>query len=256
MSVTAPETTPGSGDLAGARVVVSGAARGIGAAVAERFAAAGSRVAILDRLADAGRATAVRLDASFVEVDLAEPGAAGSALEAAIAELHGIDVLVNVAGVLLLKPLLETTPADWDAVMAVNARAVLGTMQAAGRAMIAGGTGGRIVNIASMAAEKGGANEGAYAASKSAVLALTRAAALEWGCHGIRVNAVCPGYVPTEMGAATRSEADVAAWCARSPLGRLGTPDDVASAVVFLASTEAGYLTGQVLDVSGGMMLH
>jgi 3-oxoacyl-[acyl-carrier protein] reductase len=256
MTVTAAETAPGTGGLAGARVVVSGAARGIGAAIAERFAAAGSRVAILDRLADEGRATASRLDASFVEVDLSEPSTAGAAVEAAVDRLEGIDVLVNVAGILLLKPLLETTPADWDAVMAVNARSMLCTMQVAARSMIDAGSGGSIVNLASMAAKTGGANEGAYAASKAAVLALTRAAALEWGCHGIRVNAVCPGYVPTEMGAGTRTEADVAAWCARSPLGRLGTPEDVAGAVVFLASPDAAYLTGQVLDVSGGMMLH
>jgi NAD(P)-dependent dehydrogenase (short-subunit alcohol dehydrogenase family) len=256
MTATAPETASGSRDLAGARVVVSGAARGIGAAVAERFVAEGSRVAILDRLADAGRATADRLDASFVEVDLAEPGAARAAVDTAIAELGGIDVLVNVAGILLLKPLLETTPADWDAVMAVNARATLATMQAAARAMIDAGRAGRIVNLASMAAETGGENEGAYAASKAAVLALTRAAALEWGRHGIRVNAVCPGYVPTQMGAATRTEDEVTAWSSRSPLGRLGTPADVAGAVVFLASADAAYLTGQVLDVSGGMMLH
>jgi 3-oxoacyl-[acyl-carrier protein] reductase len=139
--------------------------------------------------------------------------------------------------------------------MAVNARSMLCTMQAVAPRMIAAG-GGSIVNLASMAAETGGENEGAYAASKAAVLALTRAAALEWGRHGIRVNAVCPGYVPTEMGAATRTEADVAAWCSRSPLGRLGTPADVAAAVTFLASADAAYLTGQVIDVSGGMMLH
>jgi 3-oxoacyl-[acyl-carrier protein] reductase len=256
MTATAPETASGTGDLAGARVVVSGAARGIGAAIAERFAAAGSRVVILDRLADAGAATADRLDAPFVEVDLADPAAAEAAMHTAVAALDGIDVLVNVAGILLLKPLLETSAADWDAVMGVNARSMLCTMQVATRAMIDAGSGGSIVNLASMAAQKGGANEGAYAASKAAVLALTRAAALEWGCHGIRVNAVCPGYVPTEMGAATRTGADIADWCARSPLGRLGTPQDVAAAVSFLASSDAGYLTGQVLDVSGGMMLH
>jgi 3-oxoacyl-[acyl-carrier protein] reductase len=256
VTTTAPETAPGPGDLAGARVVVSGAARGIGAAVAERFASAGSRVVILDRLADAGRATAARLDAEFIEVDLAAPGSAEAAAAAGIAALDGIDVLVNVAGILLLKPLLETTAADWDAVMAVNARSMLGTMQAAARAMIAAGTGGSIVNLASMAAQTGGANEGAYAASKAAVLALTRAAALEWGAHRIRVNAVCPGYVLTDMGAATRTAEDVIAWSARSPLGRLATPEDVAAAVAFLASPDAGYLTGQVLDVSGGMMLH
>src|SRR4051794_2041293 len=160
MTATAPGTAPVAGDLTGARVVVSGAARGIGAAIAERFAVGGARVAILDRLAERGRTTAARLGASFVEVDLAEPDAAGAAMEAAIDGLDGVDVLVNVAGILLLKPLLETTPADWDAVMAVNARSMLCTMQAAARAMIDAGSGGCIVNLSSMAAGAGGGGEG------------------------------------------------------------------------------------------------
>jgi len=236
--------------------VVTGGARGIGAAIARHAVDQGASVAVLDLLEDRGRATATELDGLFVRVDLADCAGTAAAMATAIAGLGGIDVLVNAAGVLRLGPLLDTTPADWDAVFAVNTRAMLITMQAAATAMIAAGTGGRIVNLASMAAKDGGANEGAYAASKAAVLALTRAAALEWGCHSIRVNAICPGYVLTEMGAATRTDDDVAAWTARSPLGRLASPDDVANVACFLASDEASYLTGEAVNVTGGMMTH
>ena len=98
--------------------------------------------------------------------------------------------------------------------------------------------------------------EGHYAASKAAVVALTRAAALEWGEHGIRANSICPGYILTEMGAATRTDEQIAEWTSYSPLGRLGVPDDVASLALFLASAEASYLTGQALNVTGGMVMH
>ncbi|HEV7623257.1 MAG TPA: SDR family oxidoreductase [Amnibacterium sp.] len=242
--------------LDGARVVVTGGARGIGAAIAARCAAEGARIAVLDRLEDRGRATAGALGGEFVAVDLTDCRRAGDAVTAAAALLGGLDVLVNAAGVLRLGPLLDTTPDEWDAVFAINTRAMLVTMQTAARAMIGAGSGGRIVNLASMAAKDGGANEGAYAASKAAVVALTRAAALEWGCHGITVNAICPGYVLTEMGAATRTPSDVAAWTARSPLGRLASPEDVANVALFLASDEASYLTGEALNVTGGMMTH
>ena len=127
---------------------------------------------------------------------------------------------------------------------------------AAARSMIDAGTGGSIINLASMAAKKGGAMEGHYAASKGAVVALTRAAALEWGEHGIRANSICPGYILTEMGAATRTDEQIAEWTSYSPLGRLGVPDDVASLALFLASAEASYLTGQALNVTGGMVMH
>lgn len=254
MALPASVTT--AGRLLGARVVVTGAARGIGAAIAARCAAEGADVAILDRLEQAGRAAAAELDGVFVPVDLANPRAARASTAAAIGALGGIDVLVNAAGVLRLGPLLETSPEDWDAVFAVNTRAMLITMQAAAEAMIAAGCGGRVVNLASMAAKSGGAHEGAYAASKAAVVALSRAAAMEWGPHGITVNAICPGYVLTEMGAATRTTADIAAWTARSPLGRLGEPEDVAGVAVFLASADAAYLTGQAVNVTGGMITH
>jgi 3-oxoacyl-[acyl-carrier protein] reductase len=138
----------------------------------------------------------------------------------------------------------------------INTRAMLTTMQVAVRRMIADATPGRIINLASMAAKKGGANEGHYAASKAAVVALTRSAALEWGCHGITANALCPGYILTDMGAATRTDADVATWSTYSPLGRLGEPDDVAGVAAFLASADASYLTGQAINVTGGMVMH
>ena len=136
----------------------------------------------------------------------------------------------------------------------VNARAVLLTIQAALPPLRSSGPGASIVNIASMAAKRGAPGEAAYAASKAAVLGLTRVAAAELGPDGITVNAVCPGYVLTDMGAEHRRAEDVAAWSALSPLGRLATVADVAALVSFLASADGAYLTGQALDLSGGMV--
>ena len=242
--------------LEGARVAVTGGARGIGGEIAARFAREGARVAILDRLAGEGRATAAAIDGSFHEVDLLDPVGTEAALGAAIERLGGLDVLVNSAGILQLKPLLDITVEDWNRMFAINARAMLTTMQTATRHWLATGRTGKIINLASMAAKKGGANEAHYAASKSAVVALTRAAALEWGCHGITANAVCPGYILTEMGAATRTADDVALWSSWSPLGRLGEPSDVAGVALFLASPDSDYLTGQAINVTGGMVMH
>ena len=137
----------------------------------------------------------------------------------------------------------------------VNARAVLVTTQVAARAMIAAGRGGRIVNMASMGAKQAGSHQAHYAASKAAVIALTQAAATELGPHGITVNAICPGYVLTEMGAATRTPEMVAEWSASSPLGRCAEPADVARMALFLASDDAAYCTGQAFDVNGGMLM-
>ncbi|MFI7589636.1 SDR family NAD(P)-dependent oxidoreductase [Spongisporangium articulatum] len=240
----------------GSRVVVTGGARGIGACIAARFAAEGAQVAVLDRLAEAGSQCASGLGGRFHAVDLADPVAAREATEAAIEGLGGVDVLVASAGIFRLVPLLDITPEAWDEMLAVNARAVLVSMQVAARSMIAAGAGGSIITIASMAAKKGGAREGHYAASKAAVVALTRAAALEWGEHGVRVNALCPGYILTEMGAATRTEEDVRRWSSWSPLGRTGTPEDVAGVAAFLASPDGAYLTGQAINITGGMVMH
>lgn len=242
--------------LSGRRAVVTGGARGIGGEIAARFAAEGAHVAILDLLADPGEQHAAAIGASFHPVDLADASAAASAMDDAIAHLGGVDILVNSAGILRFSSLLDLTIADWDTTFQVNTRAMLVTMQAAARSMIAAASGGKIVNIASMAAKQGGAGEGAYPASKSAVVALTRTAALEWGRYGITANSVCPGYILTEMGAATRTDEDVQRWSALSPLGRLGETHDVASVALFLASTDSDYLTGQAINVTGGMAMH
>ncbi|HWL44603.1 MAG TPA: SDR family NAD(P)-dependent oxidoreductase [Ilumatobacter sp.] len=240
--------------MEGARVVVTGAARGIGADIARRFAADGAQLALIDVL-DA-TPLAAELGGVAVTCDLADPAATDDAVGKAVAQLGGVDVLVNNAGVFQITPLLDITPAEWDRTMAINARAMLVTIQAAARVMIAQGRGGRIVNMASMGGKVAEGGQLTYAASKAAVISLTQAAAAELGQHGITVNAVCPGYVLTEMGADTRSPEQVAGWSARSPLGRCGTTSDVADLVAFLASPAAGYLTGQAVNVSGGMIVH
>ncbi|WP_375400351.1 SDR family NAD(P)-dependent oxidoreductase [uncultured Amnibacterium sp.] len=235
--------------------IVTGGARGIGAEIARGLAADGYRVAILDLLDEPGRSTAAAIGGVFVQADVGDVASARAAMAEAIADLGGVGVLVNSAGILGKGPLIDIDADDWDRVLRINARGTLLTMQSAAADMIERGTPGRIVNIASMAAKRGGAGEAHYAASKAAVVALTRAGATEWGPHGITVNALCPGYVLTEMGAATRSAHDVEAWTALSPLGRLGTPDDVAAITRFLVSDGGSYFTGQALDVSGGMVM-
>jgi NAD(P)-dependent dehydrogenase (short-subunit alcohol dehydrogenase family) len=253
MTTTAQQTGT---RLAGKRVVVIGGARGIGGEIATRFAGEGARVSVLDRLVDCGETLAATIGAEFHEVDLVDPVSAQRVTEAAIGGLGGVDVLVNSAGILRFSKLLDVTVESWNEIFSVNTRAMLTTMQASARSMIAAGHGGKIINIASMAAKKGGANEGAYAASKAAVVALTRVAALEWGEHGITANSLCPGYILTEMGADTRTEADIAAWSAYSPLGRLGSATDVANVALFLATPDSDYLTGQAINVTGGMVMH
>lgn len=232
------------------RVIVTGGSGGIGAAIVERFLADGARVVVLDRRAPAEGTASV-----FFPVDLRDPDDTRRAIDEAVGQLGGVDVLVNCAGIFQHVPLLDITVDDWDRVLDINARATLLTMQAVAPVMLEA-RGGSIVNIASMAAKQGGGGEGHYAASKAAVVALTRAGAQEWGCHGVTVNAVCPGYVLTDMGADTRSAEDVAAWSAKSPLGRLGIPEDVAGVTHFLASPAGGYLTGQAINVTGGMIMH
>ena len=245
-----------SGRLDGKRVVITGGARGIGGEIAARFAAEGARVSILDRLVDLGREHASAIGGSFHEVDLLDPVATASTTQAAVDSMGGVDILVNSAGILRFTSLLDLTVQDWNETFSINTRAMLTTMQVSVRAMIAAGHGGKIINLASMAAKKGGAGEGAYPPSKAAVVALTRMAALEWGVHGITANSLCPGYILTEMGAATRTQEMIDEWSSYSPLGRLGQSSDVAAVALFLASTDADYLTGQAINVTGGMVMH
>lgn len=248
---------PALGCLAGRRVLITGAARGIGAAIAETFAAEGASLALLDREGDQCRATAERLGAQALDVDLADPANAREVTQTAIDALGGIDVLVNNAGILHIAPLLDITVDDWDRTFDINVRAMLLTTQVAARAMIgAAQGGGSIINMASMGGKVGSPNQAHYAASKAAVIGFTRVSAIELGEHGIRVNCICPGYVLTEMGAATRTPEMVAKWSAMSPLGRCAEPGEVADMALFLASDQARYCTGQAMNVSGGMVMH
>ena len=242
--------------LDGKRVIVTGGARGIGGEIASRFAVEGARVSILDRLVELGTARAAEIGGSFHEVDLLDPVATANTTQAAIDGMGGVDILVNSAGILRFSSLLDLTVQDWNETFSINTRAMLTTMQVAVRWMMANEVHGKIINLASMAAKKGGAGEGAYPASKSAVVALTRQAALEWGCHGITANSLCPGYILTEMGAATRTQADIDTWSSYSPLGRLGEAADVAAVALFLATPDSDYLTGQAINVTGGMVMH
>jgi 3-oxoacyl-[acyl-carrier protein] reductase len=241
--------------LAGRRALVTGAARGIGAAIAASFVAEGADVVVLDLPGDALKTAAHRLGAHSVGVDLRDVDGTRAATGEAIALLGGIDVLVNNAGILTFAALMDITAEQWDDTFAVNTRSMLLTTQVAAAAMIAQGGGGSIVNMASMGGKVGSPRQAHYAASKAAVIALTRVAAMELGEHQIRVNCICPGYVLTEMGAATRTAEMVAGWSAMSPLGRCGEPDDVARMALFLASDDSAYCTGQAMNVTGGMVM-
>ncbi len=250
------ERTGGHGRLEGRRCLITGAARGIGEEIAATFRAEGAVVALLD-VDPAVKDVADRLGAAGVEIaDLADPAAASAATETLIAALGGIDVLVNNAGILRFAPLLDVTVEAWDEVQRVNVRSMLVTTQVAARAMIAAGHGGKIINLASMAAKLPAANLAHYSASKAAVVSLTQTAAVELGQHRITANCICPGFVLTDMGAETRTDEMVASWCAMSPLGRLAERSDVAAMALFLASSDGDYCTGQAMNVAGGMVMH
>ena len=243
--------------LDGRVAVVTGASRGIGRAIAQRLASEGAIViaaargtnaqAVADGIVAAGgRATAQALDIT----DTASVEAAVAATLAA----HGrIDVLVNNAGITRDQLMLRMKRDDWDAVLSTNLTGAYTCVQAVLKTMVKQRS-GRIVNITSVVGQAGNAGQVNYAASKAGLIGLTKALALEIASRGITVNAVAPGLIDTDM---TKAISDGAHedWAARIPLKRLGTPDDIAAAVAFLASDEASYITGQVLAVNGGMYL-
>ncbi|MFC4376494.1 3-oxoacyl-ACP reductase FabG [Nocardia halotolerans] len=243
---------------------VTGAARGIGAATAARLVADGFAVAVVDLDPDAAAATADTLTAAGgtaigLGCDVAEEAQVEAAVARTVAELGSLDVLVNNAGVLRDNLLFKMSVDDWDTVLAVHLRGAFLCSRAAQRHMV-DNRHGAIVNTSSVSAlgNRGQAN---YAAAKAGIQGLTRTLAMELGPFGIRVNAVAPGFIATEMTAATAARMGVdaedlqAKTAEITPLRRVGTPADIAGVVSFLASDDAGFVTGQTLYVDGGRRL-
>ncbi len=244
-------------DLAGRVALVTGASRGIGRAIALRLAGGGAAVVAGARGRHADEVASVVVasggQAVGVSLDVTDADDIGRAVNLAADRFGGIDILVNNAGIVRDQLMLRMKPEEWDAVLATNLTAAFACCRAVVRPMMKRRF-GRIINISSVVGQLGNPGQVNYAASKAGLIGLTKALAREVASRGITVNAVAPGMIETDMTMVMDQRARDAV-SARIPLGRFGAPDDVASAVRFLASDEASYITGQVLGVNGGMYM-
>jgi 2-hydroxycyclohexanecarboxyl-CoA dehydrogenase len=245
--------------LEGRVALVTGGASGIGAATCRRLAAEGARVAVTDVNADGAREVAAEIDGAGLELDVRSTDSIRAALEAAEGELGPLGVLVNNAGYDEFGWFGYTDEEMWDRLIAVNLRGVLAVTHAALGGMQQRGY-GRIVNVASEAGRAGSAGSATYSAAKAGVIGFTKALAQENARFGITVNAVAPGPIETPllMGAKEFGEIGervIKGMVSKTVMRRLGTPDEVAAAITFLASDDASYVTGQTLGVSGGLAM-
>jgi NAD(P)-dependent dehydrogenase (short-subunit alcohol dehydrogenase family) len=245
---------PGGPALKGRTALVTGSSRGIGLAVARAMAAAGAKVVLNSRDPDAARAAAEQVGNGAVGLaaDLGTPAGAAGLVEGALDALGSLDILVNNAGMAMAAESIELSAADWQRTIDVDLSAVFYCAQAAGRHMLQRGS-GAIVNISSVQAFTPLARRVAYAASKAGVIGVTKALAVEWA-PAVRVNAVAPGYVATQMveELVQAGRVNAEAIAARTPMRRMAQPEEIAAAVVFLASDAASYITGETLMVDGG----
>ena len=242
-------------------ILVTGAGRGIGKAIALAFAREGARVAVNDINPDTCEAVAQEIrsgggQAAAFHADVANKLAVQSMLIDLEDRWGRVDILVNNAGVEPHKPIVQLDEWDWNRTLDVNLKGAFICSQSVGRMMIEQG-GGVIVNIASIAGRAGGLRDrSAYVASKTGLIGFTKECAREFAAHHIRVNAVCPGVIVTEMTSHLRNnEAQMQKWLEDIPLGRLGEPDDVTGLVLFLCSDAARYITGQAINVDGGKVM-
>ncbi|NCO57704.1 MAG: 3-oxoacyl-ACP reductase [Nitrospirae bacterium CG18_big_fil_WC_8_21_14_2_50_70_55] len=239
--------------------LVTGAGRGIGRAIADRLADGGCRVVVADVDGASAEQAAAEIGVAYetetlgVGANVADATSVKQMVEAAVAAFGSVDILVNNAGITRDGLLLRMKEADWDQVLAVNLKgAFLCTQQAA--RLMAKGRWGRIVNIASIVGAMGNIGQANYVAAKAGLIGLTKTVAREYASRGITCNAVAPGFIDTAMTQALTEEIR-AALLAQIPMQRLGSPEDVATTVAFLASEAAGYVTGQVVHVNGGMYM-
>jgi len=234
-------------------VVVTGASRGIGRAIAEGFAAEGARVACVATTLAGAEATALAVGGRAYGADVSSSSSVAELFEAILADLGTPSVLVNNAGITRDGLMLRMKDDDWDRVLDVNLKGAFLTIRAATKSMMKARY-GRIVNLSSVIGQSGAAGQANYAASKAGLIGLTKSVAKELGSRNITCNAVAPGFIATDMTedlpAEFRAHVEKTA-----PIGRLGTPADIVPAVLFLASRDAGYITGQTLTVDGGLIL-
>lgn len=244
-------------DLGGKVALVTGGSRGIGRAVCIKFGEAGAHVVVNYQGNEAAASETVRLvqqaggSAESCRFDVSDEAAVRQSIEG-IAKHHGrLDILVNNAGMSADQLLMRVSAEDLERTWATNVNGAIWCAKAAIRPMMRAKR-GRIINMSSVVAEAGNPGQTAYASSKAALIGLTKTLAREYASRGITVNAVAPGYIETDMTSALSEDARQAVLD-RTPVGRVGQPDEVAAAAVYLASDEAGYVTGQVLRVNGGM---
>ncbi|MGD9934581.1 MAG: 3-oxoacyl-[acyl-carrier-protein] reductase [Dehalococcoidia bacterium] len=247
------------GDLQGKSALVTGASRGIGRAIAIALAAEGARVAVnYVASADAAEAVVAEItsaggEAVLVQGDVAVADDATRIVKATVDAFGGLDILVNNAGITRDSLLMRMSDDDWDAVHNTNLRGAFLVTRAAMRPMLRA-RGGRIINISSVVGVVGNPGQANYAAAKAGLIGFTRAVAREVASRGITVNAIAPGFIVTDITNAM-NEAQVAAVMGQVPLGRMAQPDEVAPVVVFLAGNGGGYITGQCINVDGGMVM-
>ena len=252
-------------NLSGKTVIVTGGGGGIGGATCRRFADEGAKVAVFDMNLAAAEKVAADIraaggEASAFQCDITQRDQVDAAVQAAEATLGPIAVLVNNAGWDVFKPFTKTVPAEWDKLIAINLTGALHMLHAVLPGM-AERKAGRIVNIASDAARGGSSGEAVYSACKGGLVALSKTLAREHARQNITVNVVCPGPTDTALLAGVAEGARdpaklLEAFRSAIPLGRLGQPDDLASAIAFFGSDDAGFITGQVISVSGGLTMH
>ncbi len=242
-------------DLSGKSALVTGSTRGIGRAIAGALTASGARVAIVGRVQETADGVARDVGGGAVgfACDVSDTGAVAALVANVEKEFGSIDILVNNAGLTRDNLVMRIRDEDWNAVLDANLRGAFAAIRAVSRGMMKRRS-GRIINMASVVGLNGNKGQANYAASKAGLIALTKSVAKELGSRNILVNAIAPGFIETEMTAAMTAEAR-GALTGLIPLERLGSVDDVASAVVFLASDHAAYITGQVIVVDGGMVM-